>query len=144
MAARIVISRGACSILLFRFPGLFFSQSAGAAVIERKDDAAGATCADLVRALERARTRFVVAIAAENKRTPRDRWRSYLETEQDIRRCVKRLRLHQRSGAPAGAEWPDALRSIRNLPVPAAKKQRNSEAQLLNQHLQNVLTRLRE
>jgi hypothetical protein len=104
---------------------------------------AGITCGDLVRALERARTRFAVAIAAEAKRTPVDRWQSYLETERHIRHWVKQLRLQQRTAVPPQADWKQLLESVRNLPAPA-RRPRSSEAQILNQHLQKILAKLRE
>ncbi len=55
---------------------------------------------ELLIAIERARSQLAVAIAAENKSTPRDRWHQYLETEDRMRKCVKAMR-HRRQPDPA-------------------------------------------
>jgi len=47
---------------------------------------------DLILALEIVRTRFIVAVALEQKSTSRQLWRIYLETEHRLRRCLKTLR----------------------------------------------------
>ncbi len=57
---------------------------------------------ELLIAIERARSQLAVAIAAESKSTPRDRWHHYLETEDRVRKCVKKMR-HRRQPDPV---WP--------------------------------------
>jgi hypothetical protein len=49
--------------------------------------------ADLILALENARTRFVVAVALEQKSITRRAWRMYLETDDRLRHSLKALRV---------------------------------------------------
>lgn len=93
---------------------------------------------ELLYALESARSRLAVAIAAENKATPRELWRLYLATEDRTRRCVREIRGHaaQRNGRRAG--WIQALSLLRQ-PLPAGDRTGRSEAQRLCQLLSEVL-----
>lgn len=93
---------------------------------------------ELLYALESARSRLAVAIAAESKVTPRERWRHYLETEDRMRRCVREIRGHlaQRSGRQNG--WIQALSLLRKS-MPAGDRPSRGEAQCLCQHLAEVL-----
>jgi hypothetical protein len=88
--------------------------------------------------MERARSRLAVAIAAENKTTPRERWRYYLETEDRMRRCVREIRRH--AGLNIGKQfgWLQALDLLKQpLPIPDQKSQ--GEAQQLCQRLHDIL-----
>jgi len=60
----------------------------------------------LLRALEHARSRLAVAVAAEAKWTPLGRWGQYLEIGERLRRCLRELRLDQ-----------DSEMRFRNLPA---------------------------
>jgi hypothetical protein len=48
--------------------------------------------ADLILALELARTRLSIAIASEGKSTPPARWQQYLDTADRISRFMRKLR----------------------------------------------------
>jgi hypothetical protein len=48
--------------------------------------------ADLIVALESARTRLSIAIAAQSKSTPPALWRHYLDTADRVRRFMRKLR----------------------------------------------------
>jgi hypothetical protein len=97
---------------------------------------------DLLKALESARTRLAVAIAAETKATPVSRWNAYLQTAEEMRRCLKRLRALPHSGSRKPEDWTRALDILRQIPRRSDPGSR-SEAHLLCQHLQAVLTQLR-
>jgi hypothetical protein len=70
-------------------------------------------CADLVRALERARSRFAVAVAMESKRITSERLRQLMETEREMRQWVKELRCFP--GDSADPDWNEAIRAARSL-----------------------------
>jgi hypothetical protein len=93
---------------------------------------------ELLYALESARSRLAVAIAAESKVTPRERWRRYLETEDRLRRCLREIRgqLAQSNGRQNG--WVQALSLLRQ-PLPAGDRASRGDAQRLCQHLSEVL-----
>jgi hypothetical protein len=93
---------------------------------------------ELLYALESARSRLAVAIAAESKVTPRERWRHYLETEDRMRRCLREIRGHlaQSNGRQNG--WIQALSLLRQ-PLPAGDRASRGEAQRLCQLLSEVL-----
>ncbi len=99
-------------------------------------------CQDLVKALERARTRLAVAIAAETKATPLERWNYYLETADRMRKCLKQLRTLSRTGTRNQAGWIGALNSLRQLPQRPELRARPGEANLLCQHLRAVLDQI--
>jgi hypothetical protein len=68
---------------------------------------------DLLFALERARTRLAVAIAAETKSTPPERWQDYFETAERTRRFIKRLRKANSEMLQSGRGWMEAVESLR-------------------------------
>jgi hypothetical protein len=69
-----------------------------------------------VYALESARTRLAIAIALEKKYTLPVRWQYYLDTADQMRQCVKRLRNAKiLRGDPKG--WHCALEMLRKLPA---------------------------
>jgi hypothetical protein len=72
---------------------------------------------ELLVALEKSRTRLAVAIAAESKITPLDRWQYYLDTADRMRRCIKKLRHADFNGEPGLKDWNRALYALRQLPV---------------------------
>ncbi len=78
----------------------------------RKSHAPG----DLLHELEWARIQLAIAIAVESKSTPLERRRYYLDTADQVRRFIRRLRA---AGGGTGAEaenWHRALESIRQMP----------------------------
>ncbi len=93
---------------------------------------------ELVYAMERARSRLAVAIAAESKTTTRDRWRHYLETEDRMRWCVRKIRRHHVPGTCGNGSWREAL-SLLQRPLPAVDGKFRGEAQELCRRLQEVL-----
>jgi hypothetical protein len=72
---------------------------------------------DLVWALESARTKLAVTIAAETKWTPPDRWHYYLETVDRIRRLLKKLRKVNPDLLNERHDWIRALESLEQLPA---------------------------
>jgi len=89
-------------------------------------------------AMERARTRLAVAIAVENKATPRERWRYYLEMENRMRRCVREIRRqchHRWDGQP---DWARALSLLRQ-PLQEENEKARGEALRLCHRLAEVL-----
>jgi hypothetical protein len=93
---------------------------------------------ELLQAMERARSQLAVAIAAENKTTPRERWRYYLETEDRMRRCVREIRRYAglNIGKPFG--WLQAL-DLLNQPLPVPDQKSQGEAQRLCRRLRDIL-----
>jgi hypothetical protein len=72
---------------------------------------------ELVWALESARTRLAVAIAAETKSTPPDRWLYYMETADGMRRAAKRLRKAGSCALNERQNWIYALQALRRIPA---------------------------
>ena len=59
---------------------------------EARETVNGSACGELVLALEIARARLAVVMAMEAKTTPPDCWKYYRETEDRMRRCLKKLK----------------------------------------------------
>lgn len=93
---------------------------------------------DLLIAIERTRSQLAVAIAAENKNTPRERWRHYLATEDRTRRCVREFRRHRRQDQGKRYDWSQALHLLKQ-PLPATDSEPSGRAILLCQRLHDVL-----
>ncbi|MGA2264200.1 MAG: hypothetical protein ABSH28_22545 [Acidobacteriota bacterium] len=93
---------------------------------------------ELLHAMENARSRLAVAVASENKATPRERWRYYLETEDRMRRCVREIRRNSNHSIGRQFEWLRALDLLKQ-PLPADERQSRGEAQLLCQRIYDVL-----
>ena len=93
---------------------------------------------ELLHALESARSRLAVAIAAESKVTPRERWRRYLETEDRMRRCLRALRGHPARGSSKWHGWGQALSLLKHA-FPVEDGVGGGEAHRLCQHLSEVL-----
>jgi len=93
---------------------------------------------ELLYALESARSRLAVAIAAESKVTPRERWRRYLETEDRMRRCLRAIRCQPARGSRRHG-WGQALSLLRQ-PLPVVDRTNCGEAHRLCEHLSEVLS----
>jgi hypothetical protein len=93
---------------------------------------------ELLCALERARSRMAVAIATENKSTPRKRWRQYLETEDRMRRCASEIRRAAGRNPEKLSDWTRALHLLKQ-PLTSPGQDSHGEAQLLCQRLCEVL-----
>jgi hypothetical protein len=93
---------------------------------------------ELLHAMERARSRLAVAIASENKVTPRGHWQHYLETEDRMRLCVREIRRHPNDLMGGRFGWVQALDLLKQ-PLPAADQKSRGEAQRLCQRLSEVL-----
>jgi hypothetical protein len=72
---------------------------------------------ELLLALESARTRLAVAIAAETKSTPLDQWRYYLDTADRIRRFARKLRRRGFDVPQEFQDWIRALEALKRLPM---------------------------
>ncbi len=73
--------------------------------------------AELLRALERTRTRLAVIVAAANKRMPPDQRDYYIETENLLRRQVKHLRSHNYSERAGNCDWNRAMEALIQIPL---------------------------
>jgi hypothetical protein len=90
----------------------------------------------LLAALESARTRFAVAIAAESKSTPVDRWRYYLDTADWISRFIRKFRKVNSGAVPENQDWYRALEALKRMPL------QNGNASHLCRILRDVVMRL--
>jgi len=93
---------------------------------------------ELLCALERARSHLAVAIATENKATPRDRWRQYLETENRMRRCVGEIRRQPGRNPERHFDWLQALNLLKQ-PLSTPEQESSGDAQILCQRMYEVL-----
>ncbi len=105
---------------------------------ERKIVTEDNPCGVLLRALERVRTRFAIAMARESKITPSARWRHFVDTEERIRCLLKDLRC-QRWQDMTWGEAIDALRKIPDFPDP---REEDTDAEVLCGRLREVMTKL--
>ncbi len=90
---------------------------------------------ELLLALESARTRLAIAMAAETKSTPLDKWRYYLETTDRICRYIKKLRKEDLDLPTASPHMDQAVESLRRLPV-------HGKAMRLCQTIQDIVAML--
>ncbi len=81
---------------------------------------------------------LAVAIAAENKTTPREQWRRYLETEDRMRRCLKEMRRHYGRSMGTQAGLLVALHLLQQ-PLPEADPLSGGAARRLCSRLYEVL-----
>jgi hypothetical protein len=72
---------------------------------------------ELLLALESARTRFAIAIAAETKSTPVDEWHYYLDTANRMSRLTKALRKVECDRTPTLNAWSRALEVLRQISI---------------------------
>jgi hypothetical protein len=105
--------------LLFRAGALYFRKIAvdamqSSAVTQYNGNA---VCKELLRALESARTRLAIAIAEETKSTPRSRRQYYLDTADQLRTCIGRLRKVDGDLERDYESWALALQALKQLPV---------------------------
>ena len=97
---------------------------------------------DLILALENARTRFVVAVALEQKSTSRRLWRVYLETEGRLRHCLKALRVLDQARCAGSRPCALALEALARRSDPAGQQPGQGDALHLHFMLQEVLSHL--
>ncbi len=97
---------------------------------------------ELLKALEGARTRLAVAIAAETKATPAAQWKYYLDTADRMRRCLKQLRSVSRFSTQDEDCWTQALDRLNQIAERSDARVRGGEAHQLCQHLRAVLVLL--
>ena len=106
---------------------------------DRKSDVA---LKRLLYALECARSRLAVAMAAESKAIPPVTWRRYVEVEDRMRRCLKRLRLRHRALPQESLGWLPGLEALQSLPGGGNAERKQGEAQHLCQYLGDLLSRI--
>jgi hypothetical protein len=100
---------------------------------------------EFVRALEIARGRLAVAMAMESKTTPPDFWRYYRETEDRIRRYLKKLRSDRRSELEERLDLLELAKALKGLPfAPNDSIARHGAAQQLCQKLREILAPLEQ
>jgi len=79
-----------------------------------------------------------VAIAAENKATPREQWREYLRMQERMRSCVREIRRQRAHSGNRHPVWFEALRLLKQ-PIPTAESLQRGEAQQLCGRLSSIL-----
>jgi hypothetical protein len=100
---------------------------------------------EFMRALEIARGRLAVAMAMESKATPPDRWSYYRETEDKMRRYLKKLRSDRRSELEERLDLLELARALKRLPfAPDHGVARHGEAHQLCQKLREILAPLEQ
>ena len=72
---------------------------------------------ELLLALESARMRLAVAIAAETKSTPPDQWQYYLDTSDRMRRFIGKLRKKRFDVLQQPQDWIRVTEALKQLPV---------------------------
>jgi hypothetical protein len=82
-----------------------------------------------------------VTVAAESKKTTAERWSQYMQTEDRMRRCVKRLRLGCQPARSQTPAWVQAIEELKGFPE-SLEGDRRTEAQRMCHHLSRVLSRL--
>jgi hypothetical protein len=90
---------------------------------------------ELLLALESARTRLAIAVAAETKSTPPQQRQHYLETADQMRRCLRKLRKWNGDKPPGRGDWRQALEALKHLP-------RQGKALKLSQILRKVVSEI--
>jgi hypothetical protein len=123
---------------LFRLETLYFRETA-VSVAENRGSWRGdgdTVHQQLLSALESARTRFAIAIAAETKSTPVERWRYYLDTADRIARFIKKFRKVDSGAALNYQDWIRALEALKRVPL------QNGNASRLCRILRDVVMRL--
>jgi hypothetical protein len=95
---------------MFREEALYFRK-----IAVKKNEAVEKTIQkELLLALESARTRLAIAIASEKKSTLPDRWQYYLDTLDQMRHFIRKLRkTENRASAIKG--WICALEALRSI-----------------------------
>ncbi len=72
---------------------------------------------ELLVALESARMRLAVAIAAETKSTPPNQWQYYLDTSERMRRFIGHLRKKRFDMLQQPQDWIRATEVLKQLPI---------------------------
>lgn len=70
---------------------------------------------ELVHALETARSRLAIAVAADSKITTLSQRGHYLETDARLRRCLRKLRARQWPGVSGRVNWTECLELLGRL-----------------------------
>ena len=96
----------------------------------------------LLHALECARGQLAIAMAVESKVTPPARWRSYVEVDDRMRRCLRRLKLLRRHTLQEPPGWLVILDSLQRLPRVSDTGTRRAQAEHLCSYLAEVLARI--
>ncbi len=109
------------------FPGRFFYFRELVRMNTPAEKSPGADAPDdvhrqLVVALEKARTRFAVAMASEGKMALLRHWKRYVETDRRIRHFLQTLRCGEQRQYRHRRRWESVLEMLRRLPAgdPAA------------------------
>jgi hypothetical protein len=112
----LLVRRHPVTPLLFRVQALYFRETAvaGIQISDSTDIAEKALRSELLLALESARTRLAIAIAMEKKYTLPARWQYYLDTTEQIRCSIRRLRSAKFDGA-ALKGWACALERLKKI-----------------------------
>ncbi len=93
---------------------------------------------EFLYAMENARSRLAVAMAAETKVTSRERWHRYREVEERLRRYIKDLRTNYSRSEGWQIGWVEAM-SLLKEPLAASEPESRGCAQQLYGRLSAVL-----
>ena len=99
---------------------------------------------ELVSALENARTRLAVAVAAATKETSLQQWEDYQEIEGRMRGCLKELRALGRSELPGHPSCERALEALVRLREYADQRAQRGETRQLCGFLREALSHFEE
>lgn len=124
------------TLLLFRVGALYFRKITVSVIRgDSVKNKGNVFFKELLLALESARTRLAVAVAAETKSTPPQRWQYYLETADQMCRCLRKLRKPDGDNPAECQDWRQALETLRQLPL-------HGEALTLCQILRKVVSEI--
>ncbi len=105
-------------------------------VLSERELAEVSPCGIVVSALERARTRFAIAVATEKKATPLEKYRHYLDIENRMRWSLRELRGRFRG---SGITWQQAIETLKRIPDFLDDRAEYVEAETLCTELQAIL-----
>jgi hypothetical protein len=97
---------------------------------------------ELQKALETARTRLAIAMAAENKNTPPDRRKYFQQTDNQIRDCLRELRRAEPVDPPADFRRLRALQILKGISASSGCKTHSSQAVFICRILQKAVAHL--
>ena len=107
-------------------------------MLSQKELAEVSPCGVLLSALERARSRFAIAVATEKKATPPEKYRHYLQTEDRVRGIVRELR----SQMSSAMTWHQAIDALRKIPDFLESSSVYVEADILCAELWDIMAAL--
>jgi hypothetical protein len=132
----LLVRRRPATPLLFRVQAFYFRKNAVAEiqVLDSADIVEKALRKELLLALESTRSRLAIAIASEKKYTLPVRWQYYLDTADQLRNSIRKLRSAKGDGL-ALKGWTCALEMLGRIPL-------HAQAHQICQTLRAIITEL--